>query len=41
MAAKKGDVDRMSSWAAKSRCSGPMQMVTIGEVRVLCGGEHG
>ena len=37
MAAKKGDVERTSSWAANSRCSGPTQRVTIAEVRVLDG----
>lgn len=49
MAAKKGEWERTSSWAAKRRCSGPTQIVTIGEVRVLialilalkAGGENG
>lgn len=35
MAAKKGEVERMSSWAAKRRCSAPTQRVTMGEVRLL------
>ncbi len=35
MAAKKVEVERMSSWAAKRRCSGPMQRVMMGEVRLL------
>ena len=35
MAAKKGEVERMSSWAAKRRCSTPTQRVTMGEVRLL------
>lgn len=41
MAEKKGERERTSSWAAKRRCSVPMQRVTIGEVIVLLreGGE--
>lgn len=39
-AAKKGDMQRVASWAAKRRASGPTEMVTIevllvGEVPVL------
>jgi hypothetical protein len=35
MAAKKGELERMSSWAAKRRWEGPTQSVTIGEVRLV------
>ena len=35
IAAKKGERERTSSWAAKRRCSVPMQRVTIGDVIVL------
>lgn len=34
-AEKKGETDRTSSWAAKSRCSGPMQRVMMADVKVL------
>ena len=34
-AAKKGEEERMFSWAAKRRCEGPTTRVRIGEVRVL------
>ncbi len=34
-AEKNGETDRTSSWAAKSRCSGPMQSVMIADVKVL------
>ena len=37
IAAKKGEVERMSSWAAKRRCSEPTQSVMMGEVRLLVG----
>lgn len=37
MAAKKGEEERMSSCAAKRRCEGPTQRVTIGEVRLEVG----
>lgn len=35
MAEKKGEVERMSSWAAKRRWVGPTTRVMIGEVRLL------
>lgn len=35
MAAKKGEVVRMFSWAAKRRLVGPIERVMIGEVRLL------
>lgn len=35
IAAKKGDVDKTSSWAANSRCSGPTHNVMMGDVNVL------
>ena len=35
MAAKKGELERMSSWAAKRRWDWPTTMVTMGEVRLL------
>ena len=37
MEEKKGEEERMSSWAAKRRCEGPTTRVKIGEVRVLSG----
>lgn len=35
MAAKKGDEERMSAWAAKRRAEGPIARVIIGDVRFL------
>ncbi len=35
MAEKKGERERVSSWAAKTRASVPTTMVTMGEVIVL------
>jgi len=34
-AEKNGETDRTSSWAAKSRCSGPIQSVIMADVKVL------